>query len=410
MMDLARFTNQRGNVLLLTTVVVLPLMVIFAGLATDLAYLGLVDAELQRSVDAAALAGAGNLGFDGTVFLKVRQEARKYAGLDTNRYRVGQVDLQLNTGNDLGGDIVLGVYANGTFRKSDVGTEVNAVLCRYATTVPTSFLRLLGFNSLPAAAQAIAIANPPVISGCGEPILPLGVTQCSFQDPGGAFNNSSGCGTAITFIRSQTLCRQGVSGENTSQLCNTGTWVSLNGENPTPKYLENAIQSASNPNACNVTLGSGSTTTANGGMLDPAYQALADEFVKRYAPLLEPITKADGTTVKGINGQDLMMGWKAGVMVLATPSCPPGQIAGEQKVATYAPFVVTQVFNQKEGCVVQNLDPQAQSYCYDATGKPRKDNDLRAVFGYFKCGQLGQVATIDPVPRAALAERLRLVR
>jgi hypothetical protein len=35
---------------------------------------------------------------------------------------------------------------------------------------------------------------------------------------------------------------------------------------------------------------------------------------------------------------------------------------------------------------------------------------LRAVFGYFRCDTLGQVATLDPVPRSALATKLRLVK
>jgi hypothetical protein len=38
------------------------------------------------------------------------------------------------------------------------------------------------------------------------------------------------------------------------------------------------------------------------------------------------------------------------------------------------------------------------------------DPSLRAVFGYFRCDTLGQVATLDPVPRSALATKLRLVK
>jgi hypothetical protein len=59
----------------------------------------------------------------------------------------------------------------------------------------------------------------------------------------------------------------------------------------------------------------------------------------------------------------------------------------------------------KPVCAVSpNPDPQAEAYCNNP-----KSGQL-AVFGYFRCDQLGQVATLDPVPRAALATRLRLVR
>ena len=50
------------------------------------------------------------------------------------------------------------------------------------------------------------------------------------------------------------------------------------------------------------------------------------------------------------------------------------------------------------------MDPQAAAYC--AT----RDPSLRAVFGYFLCDTLGTVATLNPVPRSAVATRLRLVR
>ena len=57
MMNLRRWLwNEKGNVLIFTTVLVVPLLIIFGGLALDLAHLGTADDELQRSLDAAALA------------------------------------------------------------------------------------------------------------------------------------------------------------------------------------------------------------------------------------------------------------------------------------------------------------------------------------------------------------------
>jgi hypothetical protein len=97
-------------------------------------------------------------------------------------------------------------------------------------------------------------------------------------------------------------------------------------------------------------------------------------------------------------------GWEVGVMMVQS-ACPPGPLNGQRQILNYSKFVVTQIFDQNNRCVISpNHDPQAASYC--AT----RDNSLRAVFGYFRCDTLGQVATLDPVPRSALATRLRLVR
>jgi hypothetical protein len=96
-------------------------------------------------------------------------------------------------------------------------------------------------------------------------------------------------------------------------------------------------------------------------------------------------------------------------MVIKPDSCPPGPLSGNQLVKTYSKFVVTQVYdgNDKKGgyCMTMpNPDPQAEPYC--SAPKAGKTG----VFGYFRCDQLGEIATLDPVPRAALATRLRLVR
>jgi hypothetical protein len=80
-------------------------------------------------------------------------------------------------------------------------------------------------------------------------------------------------------------------------------------------------------------------------------------------------------------------------------------MTGQRQILTYSKFVVTQIFDQGNGCIVSpNMDPQAAAYC--STSHP----NWRIVFGYFRCDQLGQMATLDPVPRAALAQKLRLVR
>lgn len=398
-MKLGWLRNQQGSILLFTTILVVPLMIILAGLAIDMAYFGTVDDELQRAMDAAALAGAGKLGFDSSVFPTVRNFAQSYAS--DNRFKVGTVTLGLNTANNPNGNIVLGIWNGGTFTPSLDGSKVNAVRCQYTTTVPTSFLKLIGINSLSSAVQAVAIANPPVTPGCGTPILPIAVVPCAFYDAGtGAFNNSNGCGTGLTWISSNKIC-DGSPGS--SQSCNSAAWASLDGSNWTNAQIQSAITNAGSANpTCNVTVGTGQDTYTDNGMVQPTFNLLRDTFTAKRTSTLAggDVTRADGTVAY----QASWGGWETGVMLVSTP-CPPGPINGQKQILTFSKFVVTQIFDQNSQCVVTpNMDPQAAAYC------GTKDPSLRAVFGYFRCDQLGQVATLDPVPRAALAQKLRLVR
>ncbi len=144
--------NERGSVLLFMLGTLFFLLV-FGGFAIDLSIFSAVKGELQRSMDAAALAGVGNLGFDDSVFPTVRQEASNFASL--NPSRVGAINLS-------NGDITLGVWDGATFTPELDGFQVNAVRCQYVTEVPTSFLGILGLNSLRVSARAIALSpNSP---------------------------------------------------------------------------------------------------------------------------------------------------------------------------------------------------------------------------------------------------------
>jgi len=137
-------------------------------------------------------------------------------------------------------------------------------------------------------------------------------------------------------------------------------------------------------------------------MDNTVFKTLRDTFLAdRVTPLPSgDVLKADGSVAySASNG-----GWETGVMVVQS-SCPPQAMTGQRQILTYSKFVVTQIFDQGNGCVVSpNSDSQAAAYC--STSHP----NWRIVFGYFRCDQLGQMATLDPVPRAALAQKLRLVR
>ena len=396
-----RLQNERGNVLLFTFTM-LVLLLVMGGFAIDFAFQAAARTELQRSMDAAALAGAGKLAFDDTVFGTVRAFARDY-GI-RNPIRTGTVTLDLNPGNSDTGNIVLGIWNAGTFTPSLAGNQVNAVRCQIQTTIPTSFLRLLNISTLPLAASAVAVSNPPMLPGCGTPILPIAVTPCAFYDAAnGTFNNSNGCGTGLTWISSNRICDNSPS---SSQSCNSAAWASLDGTNWTNNQHQAAITNAGlEEPACNATAPAGSNTYLDNGMVQPTFNLLRDTFVAERTSTLP-----SGDVMKIVNGIPTVAyraewgGWEVGVM-MAQSACPPGPLNGERQILNYSKFVVTQIFDQNAGCVISpNMDPQAAAYCGTS------DPSLRAVFGYFRCDSLGQVATLEPVPRSALATKLRLVK
>ena len=147
--------DQRGSVLIFTTALLVFLLV-FAGLAVDLDYYMWAKGEVQRMVDAAALAGAAKLQFKETpehdAARAYAQQFRELNGLH------GFTAVSLQPGN---GDITLGVWNGTAFAPPANATEINAVQCRYTVAVPTAFLRLLGINSLATFATATAVSFPP---------------------------------------------------------------------------------------------------------------------------------------------------------------------------------------------------------------------------------------------------------
>ncbi len=212
------FTDQRGTVWVLTLLLLVVLMA-GAGLAIDTMHAVAVRTELQKAMDAAALAGAGNLGFSASLFPTARQAAQTYAGL--NPYSGGTITLNLNTANVANGDIVLGLYkvADGNFTPTLDSTLVNAVQCHVSRPMPTSFLGLIGWPSLTISADAIGIASPPASIPPNACLFPMGVTQCPFVGAGGGFG-SSGCGQAFATQSPSTT--------------NTSAWIQTNQSSPDP--------------------------------------------------------------------------------------------------------------------------------------------------------------------------------
>ncbi len=390
--------DQRGSILLFTTILVVPLMIIIGGLAMDLAYYGTVDDELQRSMDSAALAGAGKLGFNDTFFPAARQWARDYALL--NPYRTGSVNLDLNTANNPSGNIVLGIWNGSTFAPSLDGTQVNAVQCRFATTVPTSFLRLIGVNSLNSGAMAIAWAAQPATTPPNACVFPVGLSSCFF---GGS--TSLGCGATVAFHSSSDESTVGA---------NTAAWVNMTGPgNPNANSTLAAVQAAASGACSGTTLNTGDEVGANNGVFSSVINYLMDEFPNIYNSSPPDITvlHQDGTPAY------IGHGWEVHVPVINTgTTCPPGAINADLPIVGWTRFVITQVHNGGT-CAVANhwAGNPWDAHCLASQNGtassplPPGYNGMKGIFGYYDCQYDPAPPTPIPGPITATA-KLKLVK
>ena len=410
--------DERGSAILFTTGMLFILLA-FVGIAVDIAYLTTAHGEVQRSMDAAALAGAGNLGFNDTVFPNARAAAANFGLL--NPYRNpngGTITLNQNAGNAANGNIVLGIY-NGltsTFTPSLDGTMVNAVRCQYSTTIPTTFLRFAGVQSLAINAMSTATSNPPSTIPPTACLFPIAVTQCPFSAGGGSYG-SAGCGQPIsTFTPSTT---------------NTAAWLSPDpNQGPNNTNIMNAIQAAyaGGSNCSGSQLDAGDQGQVNNGAFNNVFNGTGQQLgLGKCQGGPDPATWNcsgmfnnkfnDGTshTVNDAQGNPMYSGpgWEVHIAVVQT-SCPPGPMNQTLPIMTFTRMVITQVINGGR-CVVNNHYSGNiwDQYCTspDGTvGASANDPSLNAVFGYYECTQEATTPTPIPAPRAAIATRLQLVQ
>ena len=126
------------------------------GFAIDIAYQMAAIGELERSMEAAALAGAGKLGFNDTVFPTARQLAQQYAAAESAPEPPfgSLINLEPEHRN----------AAERQHRARHLGRRRVQPLARRAPsstrsaassrrTIQTSFLRLLGIQTLPISAS-----------------------------------------------------------------------------------------------------------------------------------------------------------------------------------------------------------------------------------------------------------------
>ena len=313
------------------------------------------------------------------------------------------INLDLNIANAASGNIVLGVWdENSNFTPSLDGTVVNAVRCQFASQVPTTFLRVLGIQTLPISASAIAVSNPPLAPPPPSDtcVFPIGVGSCPFQG-----NTSLGCGAPITFITSS---GQGDAGAGcVSPPCtNTSAWVNLEGGNANAGYLRDAITGAGSGNCPSSTLQSGDSIDTSNGMIQNVMDVLEPIFVQKYnaSEIHEVKDSNDNVTYRG-------RGWKVYLPVIQT-DCPTGAISGSQTIVGWTEFVMAQVINSGR-CTVNN-DWAGNLWAAAGQGNgctnPEANAATRAIFGYYSCTIIPSNPSPIPGPRSALANRLRLVK
>lgn len=404
------FQDERGSAVILA-VGFLIFLLAMGGIAIDVAYQMTATGEAQRSMEAAALAGAGKLGFDNTAFPGARAAAVQYAALNPYHNAFGDlINLNPNTSNAPNGNVVLGVWDGAAFTPSLDGTVVNSVRCQWNSTVQTSFLRVLGIQTLPISAQAVAIANPPANpppTGC---MFPIGLSSCFFQAPTGDPNTSLGCGATVSFISSSDQSAVGA---------NTSAWVGMEpGVMPNAPNTAAAIDAAASGNCQASTLQAGtSEVQSTNGMVASVYnQHLIPNFIQKYNTS-ETLTvmKPDGNG--GSTPSYVGKGWEVYVPVIDTGAgCPPGAVTGTKQVIGFTRFVITQVVNVNGECAVANHwegNPW-DSKCYTtkngtATSLNPGDTGSRGVYGYYDCQTWPSAPIPTPTPRTALATRLRIV-
>jgi Putative Flp pilus-assembly TadE/G-like len=415
-----RFGNQRGQIIIFTLIAVVFLLVVAGSLASDVARMISEKNEIQTALDAAALAAAGKLGFDSTVFPTARDFAVNFAG--KNPTHAGKVTLNRNDANDVAtlnthampyGDVLLGVWdptlpdgigAGKRFAPSVDGTIVNSVMCRYKRQVAANFMSIWGLFQMNIAASAVATANPPHTVPPDACLFPIAVGDCPFQG-----NTSQGCGATITFITSS---NQGNGAGCLAPPCsNTAAWASLDPtQQPTPPNIQQQITNAANGVCTGSPLKTNDQIAVNNGMAQPTMDLLQTTFVNQYNAS-ETVTVTDSNGHATYTGK----GWKVYIPVIHSGSCPAQAITGNQTIVGWTEFVITQVID-KGNCAVANhfsgnqWDAIGNKPNCTATNAPKNNGALRAVFGYYSCKIIPTNPVPTPTPRSALATKLRLVR
>ena len=211
-----RLKDQRGATAVIVAIM-LVVLIGFAAFAVDIGYLYATKNELQNIADAAALAGAGELGhiygdltgsaqsyvMDTNDKIAVRdaaksvvEEGRNIAGW--HNIDIFDVDILINKW-----DPAVGVFSSNIYEQP---TAVRVIARREGanTAVATFFARILGILEVPVGADATAALTAPCV--IAELELPIGLSETPFPDPWDPDIHGEICSNLIEFSPTNDSC------------------------------------------------------------------------------------------------------------------------------------------------------------------------------------------------------------
>ncbi|KFO68515.1 hypothetical protein ER57_03510 [Smithella sp. SCADC] len=196
--DVSNLLKDKG----VTAIIVAVLVTVFIGiaaLAVDIGYLAMVKNESQNASDAAALAGARQLG---------ENYANKIADPTTNVVSVSQVTAGKNkvAGQNLAVgnmNVKIGIWdptkADPNLRFTETAVSPMAVQVTTTATTNTFFAKIFNLLNMNMATTATAVIGGPCE---GKPTIPLGISETWFnKNPGVDW-----CGTEIILGDTKDSC------------------------------------------------------------------------------------------------------------------------------------------------------------------------------------------------------------
>jgi hypothetical protein len=248
-------TPRRGFILV-TMIVSLTVLLAFLGLSIDVGYEQYMKVRMQTAADAAALGGSRELAASGTANLVSAAQGDAAANGFTNG--TNSVTVTVNNPPTSG-------YATAN------GTAVEVIISQ---TVPTFFMRVLGFSSGKVRARAVA---QTVGGGASSCFYTLDPTMSNAFSVSNGVSVSSSCGIVIDSNSSTALTATGGAHLSAPSISLVGRYTMSNGATISPAPTT-GIAAVSNPfvslptpsvGSCNntgYTAGGGATVTLNPGV------------------------------------------------------------------------------------------------------------------------------------------------
>lgn len=153
------YSSRRRGATMLATVVLLPLMLGFVGLAVDVGMAFSVKADLQRAADAAALAGVRELKGSDENAAMANSTATILSYVNSNPI-FSNIPIEIDPGTDI--EFGQALLDEATGKVAFLSGTLPPGACRVTVhaDLPYTFARVLGFDSRRISATAAAATGP----------------------------------------------------------------------------------------------------------------------------------------------------------------------------------------------------------------------------------------------------------